>query len=317
MNDKKNKHIYLDNRIIKTLQDDHSSIDKAFINDTNNHIHFKWPTLLEYLDLGTLFSSLPIFDQTDPLFVAIVTTLSANQEKEVIFHLYDHLFADLLNKVNNLPQINSSFLIDAIKVKRQADVTFYSPSLDALESALLADPSSTMHDLILYLSWDRMCVCMASLFDYQSTNANFINALSVLKDCLIESFQHITQQQKTSPSIYRMFEALFFYQMREEKLQTHSTEEWAILNEFLPTIFSQDALADIYYIDEAITLIDKLERNPSAAEECYLTLDSPQKVKTRLALAHYMLKKLKVENSEWALHDSLLAMRIVYLLDQK
>ena len=178
------------------------------------------------------------------------------------------------------------------------------PVLAAYETSLTENTSHTMHDLILYLAWDRMCVCMARLFDYQSTDPKFIKGIGVLRECLIESYQHIAQQARTIPSFYRMIEALFFYQVREENLQKHTAAEWTILSQSFEVLKEQDKLADFFYIDDAAILNQKVE-------EDYVTLDSPHKVNARLSLAQYMMDKLKSEVPSWGytLHPK----KIVYL----
>lgn len=297
--------LIIDNQIVKVLIHHPSSIVKhPLLVDSRNRINFRWPSLLEYLGLGSLLLSLSTFDQTHPLFVACISTLHANEEKEVFFHVYDHLFVENLNQIKALPQINPPFLLQAIKEQRQKTEMF-APTLAAYEMALEENPSQTMHDLILYLAWDRMCIWMARLFDYQSTNPKFIKGIAIVKECLIESYQHIAQQGKTSPGIYRMLESLVFYQMREENLQKHTDSEWRMLSQSFELFKSQEELPDFFYIDDAVTFV---EREDST---CYLTLDSPDRVNSRLILAQYMIDKLKMEIPGWSY--ALRPSKLVYL----
>lgn len=289
--------IVIDNQIVKILAHDATEMVKnPFLSDLDNRISFRWPSLLEYLGCGTLFSTLPAFDQSNPFFVASVATLCGSEEKEVILYMYDRLFAENLIQIKALPQINAAFLIQAIKEQRQKDSflqveKLLSPVLAAYEAAFVENEANTMHDLILYLAWDRMCVCIAQLFDYQSSDPKFINGIGVLKECLIESYQYITQHERTAPGIFRMLEALLFYQMREENLQKHTAEEWALLSQSFRILKSQDELIDCFYIDDAL--------KPDGDAQCYLTLDSPETVDSRLSFAQFMINKIKSESPQW------------------
>lgn len=292
--------VVLDNQIVKLLAHETDIAKNPLLSNPDNQVSFGWSNLLEYLTLGSLLSNLPLFDETQPLFIACISALHANEEKEVLFYVYDQLFAENLNQIKALPQINASFLLQALK-ERPLNALL-SPTLIEKEIALLNRTSDTMHDLILYLAWDRMCVSLSRLFNYQSTDPLFIKGLDVLKECLIESYQHISQQGRTVPSIYRMMEALFFYQMRDENLQKHTDAEWTLLSQSFPVLKDQNELADFFYIDDAVI---------SKEEAVYLTLDSPKDVQTRLALATYMIDKLKTDVLSW--NYALQPKKIVYL----
>lgn len=289
--------ILIDNQIVKNLVHNTPKMSENSLLSNENQISFRWPSLLEYLGLGSLFSTLPTYDQTHPLFVASISTLQTNEDREVLFYVYDRLFAENLTQLKALPQINASFLCQAIKEKCE-NATVLSPALTAYEEALIKNASHTMHDLILYLAWDRMCVCMARLFNYQSTNPKFIKGLDVLKGCLIESYQHIVQQGRTSPGLYRMIESLFFYQMREENLQKHTDAEWTLLSQSFQVLKSEDELVDFFYIDDGVITEGEVTTE-GENEECYLTLDTPERVNSRVALAQLMMAKLKAEIPDW------------------
>jgi hypothetical protein len=308
--------IVVDNQIIQILVHNVVEMMKTpLLADPHNHINFRWPSLLEYLDLGSLLKNLPAFDPSQPLFNACLTTLCVNEEKETLFYLYDSLFAECLNQIKDLPQINAPFLLRAIKICRlkpsfsEAE-KMISSTLRVYETALSENVSRIMHDLILYLAWNRMCVCITRLFDYQSTDPKFIKGLVVLRECLIESYLHITQQGRTSPSLYRLIESLFFYQIREENLQKHTDAEWATLSQSFQILKAQDELADFFYIDDAVVSLDDHKREPDISE-LYLTLDAPDRVNSRLALAQYIMDKLKLEVPQWCY--SLQPKKIVYL----
>lgn len=283
------------------------------IADLDDPISFRWPSLLEFLELGSMVSNLPPFDQSHPLFQACVATLHKNEEKEVLFYIYDRLFAENLTQIKALTQLNASFLLQAINERRARECEkVFSPALAPYEEALQLNASKTIHDLVLYLAWDRMCVCMARLFDYQSADPHFIKGLTVLKECLIESFQHITLQGHTSPGIYRMLEALVYYQMREENLEKHSPAQWAMLSQSFPVFKPEDKLPDFFYIDDAVIL----EEKPKEMKEsiyCHLTLDLPDRVNARLALAQYMMDQLKLEIPQWRF--ALRPIKVIYMTE--
>ena len=301
--------IIIDNKIIKLLVSNPSTITTyPLLADPSNQICFRWSSLLEYLDLGSLFTHLPAFDSTQPIFQACLATLFSHDEneKESLYYMYDKLFAENLCSIKDLPQIQPSSLLQAIERRKADDISetksAFSLTLNTYEKLIKENPAQTMHNLILYLAWDRMCVCVAQLFDYQSTNAKFINGLINLKECLIESYQHITQQGRAKPSIYRLFETLFFYYMREERLQTHLPEEWAILSQGFQIFKGQEELVDFHYIDDAVFS----EIKDTEASECYLSMDSSDRIQVRLAFANIIMNKLKSEVPGWK-----------YSLDQK
>lgn len=276
----------VDNQIIKKFCDPLNRLNPCLL-PMDNPIHFRWPSLLECLGLGSIFSNL---EPNQLLFEACIASLSENEDIEVIHHLYDRLFAENLNQINALPEIKSAFLLQAIKEHRGNSL--FDPLLDVYEKLLTEKPSDTLHDLILYLAWDRMCVSSGRLFDYPSTNPKFIKGIGILKDCLIESYQHITEVGRTVPGIYRLLESLLFYHMREENLNKLNEHEWKVLSQSFEVLKAQDSLADFFYIDDAVGV-----ENDSS--EIYLTLDSSHKVNSRLSFAACLMNKLKAEIPNW------------------
>lgn len=305
----------VDNQIVKLFVSNPSKIlNNPLLFNENNHLSFRWPSLLEYLELGSIFSNLPAFGPDEPVFQACVLALCTNEVPEVLFHVYHRLFAEHLTQIKDLPQINPSFLLQAIKEQRQKisslelkNLLF--PILDSYERSLTEKASHTMHDLILYLAWDRMCVHMARLFDYQSTDPKFIKGIGILRGCLIESYQHITQQGRTTPGIYRMFESFLFYEMREENFIKHTDAEWTSLSQSFPALKPQDELVDFFYIDDAVVPDRELKIEEENSQ--YLTLDSSNRINIRLSLAQYMMDKLKSEIPNW--DYALRPKKIVYL----
>lgn len=297
--------IVIDNHIVKSLVINNDLILRnPSLFNRDMHIIFRWPSLLEYLEQGTLFSNLPTFDQNHPLFQACISTLCSKEDRETVFHVYDSLFTEILNQISALPQINTSFLLQAIKEQRQKNShlevnTLLFPILATYETSLMEKGSDVRHDLILYLAWDRMCVWMARLFDYQSSNSQFIKGIGILKTCLIESYQHILQQGRTFPGIYRMLESFLFYQMREENLEKLNAHQWTVVSQSFQVLKAQEELVDFFYIDDAVVGDKELGKENS---ETYVTFDSPARIQTRLALVHYMMDQLKSEVPSWNYH---------------
>lgn len=292
--------LIVDNQIVNVLIRDIAKLAKEpCLFDSNNRITFRWPSLLEYLGLGSLLSALPTFDQNHPIFQATLSSLYSNDEKEVIFYIYDRLFAENLTQIKALPQMNADYFLHTLQKKRENPqfLQVLSSTLADYEKAFSENASQTLHDLILYLAWDRMCVWIGSLFNYQSNNSKYIHSLAILKECLIESYQHITHQGRTRPSFYRLMEALFFFQMRDENISKHAEDEWTLLCQSFPVLKGQNELMDLFYIDEEVTLEKNLNQPENSKR--YLTLDSFDLVNARFLLTEYMLMKLKKEVVNW------------------
>ncbi|CUI16922.1 hypothetical protein PNK_1305 [Candidatus Protochlamydia naegleriophila] len=264
---------------------------------------FDWPAFLESIELGSLFWSFPSFEQSQ-LFNFMIAVLAQEEQKdELLIRLYDQVFVECLTQVKALPQIDQSFLLDQIQKKRrfalfsQAGYLFSAP-LDHYERMLVENPYNTLHDLTLYLAWDRVCVNLAMIFENPS--ALKLSGLEVLKQCLVESFQHITGQGRTAPGFFRLIEAFYAFQMREENLQIHTDTEWLVLCQSAPALRPRDSLCDAVYIDESIinsqVIADPLSEMRKVK---ILTLDSVDKVKASLSLGRYMIEKLQKEVLDW------------------
>lgn len=293
--------ISVDNQIVKFFSADAEKVLKSPLGvDGENYLSFSWPSLLEYLELGGVLSRLPPFDKSQILFTATVAALCEVENPEDLFYIYDSLFTEMLKQIKALPEIDPDFLLQKIEEKKNK-LSFWemekilAPALAVQEKALKENTAQAMHDLILYLAWDRMCICMGRLFDHQSSHPLFLQNLKKLKWCLIESYQHIASQGRTCPSFYRLIEALFYYQMREEHLQLHPESGWELLTQSFPALKNPNELIDFFYIDHAV-VSDSQEKE---GEFCHLTLDPPEMVQCRLALANYMINQLKEEIPQW------------------
>ncbi len=293
--------ISVDNQIVRLFSVDADTVLRSPLGSgEGSHLSLSWPSLLEYLELGQLLMRLPPFDKTQILFTATVSALCEVGNPEDLFYIYDSLFAETLKQIKSLPEVDAPFLLQKIEEKKEK-LSFWemkqvlSTALATPEQALRENTPHAIHDLVLYLAWDRMCVSMAHLFDYQSAEPRFLDNLKRLKWCLIESYHHIASQGRTSPSFYRLIEALFYYQMREELLPLHPEADWELLTQSFPALKGPNELADCFYIDHAITPASQPETGPS----CHLTLDPPELVQSRLALAHYMIDHLREEFPQW------------------
>jgi len=238
-----------------------------------------WPAFLECLEMrSSLFKDLPSFDSQNTLFNLVKRILSTSSEKDLIIRLYDQIFVEALTQIKSIPELSIEFLLDRVQKKKQT--SFFKEPLEIYEKLLIHQPYPLLHDLTLYLAWDRMCVYMATLFDDQE----MLQGLEILKDCLVESFDHITKQKKTSPSFFRLLEALYAYFLREEHLQIHSKEEWDVFCKASALLKNREELSDVCYIDEFLG---------SSVPGKALTIDCPNQVEITLALAHAICKSFK------------------------
>jgi len=305
--------ISVDNQVVRLFSQDAEKILESPLGAVEDGLlNLDWPSLFEYLELGRVFSQLTFFDPSQILFTATISALCEVNNPEDLFYIYDSLFTKIIEQVKSLPEVDANFLLQKLEEKK-TKLSFWemekilSPALAIQERALRESKIEAMHDLVLYLSWDRMCVYMARIFDHPSNHPLFLDNLKKLKWCLIESYQHIASQGRTSPSFYRLIEALFYYQMREEHLHLHPEADWELLTQSFPILKNQNELIDIFYIDHAIAPASNVEEGSF----CHLTIDPPELVQSRLALAHYMIEKLKEEIPQW--NYALRPMNIIHL----
>jgi hypothetical protein len=296
--------IYIDNFLIRKITENEISEetllkacdDTKLLNQNERfQVVFNWINLLEVLNFGNVFEAMPKFDEQNELFNFITLNLTENADKNLIMDLYDQLFAQVLTDVKSLKEVNASLLIQAINDKGFKSGRLMGDSLASVEKILSDVPREAMHDLILYLGFDRMSVAVAELFEKPSANKN---SLEVLRDCLIESFQHITAEGRTRPSFFRLIEALYAFDMRDEILDGHSEADWTTLCKSSKALSDRNSLVNVPYVDAA--LVRSKTQETEDVSIVAITLDSNEKTGTTLSLANYMIQKLKRDVPDWS-----------------
>ena len=256
-----------------------------------------WAALLELLGYSGLVGSLQQTEAKKKIFSSVVQALKMDSDNEVIFYLFDQIFVECLTEVKTLkPILHPDILIDQVR----SLLTYplfpnqdpFSGTLRYYDKRLTENLQDTLHDLILYLAWDRVSVYIAMIFDDVSLKIK--DGLRLLKDCLIESFQHIKGDGKTHPGFFRLIEALYAFEMKDENLQNYTDADWKTLCESVQALQPRDSLADVCFIDTAL-VSDLIQDKPLLK---VLTLKSPNEVKTIISLANFMLKLLRTELSD-------------------
>jgi hypothetical protein len=271
----------------------------VYSDNSSVQLNLDWPSVLSLLDLESLFWTIPQWNEQDPLYDFILSTLTTHSQQELLIRLYDQVFVDCLTKIKNLPQIDQTFLLNQIQKKRDfiklpSVKEFLVTPLNHYEQLLKTDPYNTIHDLTLYLAWDRVCVNLAILFEHPTFKT--AEGLATLKECLVESFQHITKQGRTSPGFFRLMEALYAILMREENLQNYSDADWLILCQSAEALRSRESVCDVAYVDQIIMINDPNSKKPMPL---VLTLDSPERVQKSLQFAHFGINVLNKEKEPW------------------
>lgn len=303
---------YVDHRLLKLIEKkSHSDnwpfkllIDHAINReDLSLDILLGWPSLLELLDLGNLFEDFPYLTHQSELYSFIIARLAYASEQENLIRAYDQIFVECLTYVKALPMIHPDVLLEKIEKKQRllqshGDTSFFSASLGRYEKLLAEDPKNFMHDLILYLAWDRVCINLAMIFEHVSVDVNVQPGLNVFKHCLIESFEHITGQRRTRPSFFRLMEALYAFQMRNENMDSPTDAEWSILCEGAVALTPREKLSDAWFIDGAIKSQSQLNEIGNHKELLkVLTIDSPENIHASMSLASYMIHILNTSNT--------------------
>lgn len=258
-----------------------------------------WAAFLNFLGLSPAFEGMAPFTAETPLFSVAIQALNQQVPQDFLIRVYDQIFVDCLTQVKALPFVNAAFLLerlDDVLHERSSGNSWIAQWALRYKERLTSETSNALHDLTLFLAWDRMCVRCASLFDFH--HQDFLpGELTVFKDCLIESFQHIWAQKRTTPSFYRLMEALYSFYMRDEKLQDYPEDIWQTLCQAATTLKSRDNPYDISYLDNAFSIAEK-----APGEEAFaLTLASPEKVRASLKFASYVLSAESLSAASWYL----------------
>lgn len=263
---------------------------------SNSKFHLPWNSLLEYLEISNLFESLPIFNDQNRLYIAIIKTLETELDKSLIIEMYDKLFAECLREVQTLSEITASNILQLIEAKQRSmsipEHLLVGPQLNHYGEILTQQPQAALHDLILNLAWDRMSVYLATIFENPNSTEPYLKGIQTLKECLIESFIHIDRQGKSKISFFRLMEAIYAFEMRPERLDLHSEEDWQLLSKCGQALRSRNIPVSIYYVDYA--LYPGLEK-PAKIDLKAFTMDTDEVVTAILLLANYVVKKLKTE----------------------
>jgi hypothetical protein len=236
-------------------------------------------TFFQCLGISNIFENFPELNEKHKLFSLLLSILEHKNKDELLVHFYDQVFIECLTGIKALPEIDAPFLLEQIEKKK--DRCPFSQGLELYELLLLKHPEHIIHDLILHLAWDRTCVCIASLFDRD------IPGLEVLKDCLVESFRHITAEGKSVPSVFRFIEALYSYYLQKENLPLHTEEEWKMLCQGSIVLQPRNKFVAVPYLDVV------------GGSRKVLTLDSLIQVKAAVALTLTIFEKLKKEHPTW------------------
>lgn len=259
------------------------------INDFQTII-FKWPTLLKFLKLDPM-PQLKTWDETNPIFQLYLKSLFSITEKELLYHIYDMLFAETIGEIKSLKDLSKKNLLEKIENISNQNKNIIN-ALQSFQSDFSGSNSKAMHDLILYLSFERMCHCLSKFLDYQTKDLTYTHNLKVLRECLIDSYVHIRSQGNCFLSFYTLIESLFFFEMREENLSKHTDEEWKVLNQTFSVLKQDEGLTSCFYIDDALS---ELETSKNTSPKSYLSCESKEIVEIRLNFANVMLKKLQNE----------------------
>lgn len=298
--------VFIDNRLMQRmmcteLKDETGVFLKKHIKmqQEDLKITLNWSSLFKYIGLDSIFEEFPKFNEQHDLFSLVITAISSDQEKECIVRLYDQIFVECLTHVKAMSFVHPEFLYNRICKKRSSffDPSMFSDSLNEYERRLIESPYNTIHDLILYLAWDRVCNYLSRVFEYVFPGPSPKKGLAVMKECLVESFCHITAQGKSAISFFKLVEAIYAYQMREENLQLHTDSEWQVLCEGLCSIGFRGDLSCVPYIDAALCPLGGVQKKDPLI---VFTMDSISEVKAGLALGQYIIEKLRKEDFKWA-----------------
>ena len=280
--------IVLDNFLLEKLRDDDRAREPFLAACRRRlgldeavplQIIFPWASLLHYIGSSDLFERFPSFGTENALFRLIQNQIENGAANEILIDLYDLLFVECLTEVKALPEVSAAFLLQAMGAKSWPPL--FSQAGIEWQRKLEENPKEVLHDLTLYLAWDRMCVRAAIIFEQAPCSDAALQGIETFKSCLIESFQHILGQKKSSPGFFRLMEALFAIEMRPERIDRHSDQEWAILSQGASLLRPREFLVDPLYICEVARTLNDGDRAVRA------TLDSEEKSVSARNLSAY------------------------------
>lgn len=280
-------HFFLDHTTIKKIlaQDNLSAFSTIFTEKV--FLTPNWSSFFSSLPLDGLLEDFPLLNEEEGLLASIGKHLEKDLREQDLFDLYDLLFVECLTSLKNLKSLDGAFLLKLLEEKKHSSLF---PFLwEGYEKKFLETPSQTLHDLILYLAWDRMCVCAAVLFEQTTSDPKKIANLHFFKNCLVESFFHIKKDKKTVPSFFRFVEALYAYDLREEQLDRHTPEAWSILCKGASALKPRHFLSDTAYIDFAL----QQEKSSESSSSKFVTFSPPENIQASLQLAHFYLQKIR------------------------
>ena len=277
----------IDYKLIEKIVVDKDAKNVVSLLEGSSEVVLGWPSFLECLGMRSILDKFPEFDEQNKVFELTKEILATIPEQDLVIRLYDQIFVECLTQVKVVLDVDPTFFLDQIQ-KKKARFPF-PQAFDTYEKGFVEKPYETMHDLTFYLGWDRVCIYLATLFD------GGFSGFQVFKECLVESFQHITRQGKTAPGFFRLIEALYAYYLREENMQMHEDVEWLTLSKGSVALQPRSELISNPYIDSFLTTL----REEGTAIGRVLTMDSMDKVKLTLDLSRCIIEKLKKEGIGW------------------
>lgn len=283
---------FSDSHFLKEALSQQSSIEGIITPPLK--ITFNWPTFLTFLGIDDLLKNFPAFDSSNELYRIMMEVIESNPPKEVYFDLFDQLFVDCLTHIKAIPEVDANYLTGELRAKEKP--AFLAESLLQWELALTENPKIFLHDLTLYLGWDRVCVRLAILFETVPDTVTSREWYQMLRGCLAESFQHISRQGRTEPSFFRLQEALYAYDMRDDMLQKHTEAAWEILTKGAMSLSSREKAPELGFLDRSVT--DKAY-NTTGTIFC---AESEEKILAGWNLAKYYLLTFETDFPEWDFH---------------
>lgn len=118
-------------------------------------------------------------------------------------------------------------------------------------SWLSQDLSDYRNQIVLYLTWDRMCVWTGIIWDFFAESAERLS-LSIWKELLIESFVHIHQTKQTVPSLFRLVDALYRYSLMRSQRDAHEESLWQDICAMSGYTLQESQIPWVPYIDGGV-----------------------------------------------------------------